>query len=83
MMESLETQNSLRNPVTDSRTSPQTDIYNLTGPSCDSQDTLLLDVELSDDLRSGDRVYIHTAGAYTTCYASTFNGFDLPQTYCV
>ena len=43
----------------------------------------MFDVELSDDLRPGDRVYIHTAGAYTTCYASTFNGFDLPRTYCI
>jgi ornithine decarboxylase len=83
MMESLETQNSLRYPVTDSRGSTRTDTYTLTGPTCDSQDTLLIGVELSADLRTGDRVYIHTAGAYTTCYASTFNGFDLPSTYCI
>jgi ornithine decarboxylase len=83
MMESLETQNSLRYPVTDSRASAQTEFYNLTGPTCDSQDTILLNVELSHDLRTGDRVYIHTAGAYTTCYASTFNGFELPATYCI
>jgi ornithine decarboxylase len=44
---------------------------------------MLLDVDLSDDLATGDRVYIHTAGAYTTCYASTFNGFDRPKTYCI
>jgi ornithine decarboxylase len=83
MMESLETQNSLRYPVTDSKASPLRATYTLTGPSCDSQDTLLIDVELSDDLATGDRVFIHTAGAYTTCYASTFNGFDLPQTYSI
>jgi ornithine decarboxylase len=81
MMESLETQNSLRYPVSDSRASANRTTYHLTGPTCDSQDTILFDVELSDDLRTGDRVYLHTAGAYTTCYASTFNGFELPKTY--
>jgi ornithine decarboxylase len=83
MMESLETRNSLRYSMTDSKSSPQTAVYHVTGPTCDSQDTLLLDVELSDGLGDGDRVYIHTAGAYTTCYASTFNGFNLPLTYCI
>jgi ornithine decarboxylase len=83
MMESLETGNQLRYPVTDSKSSPITKPYHLTGPTCDSQDTLLLDVDLSEDLATGDRIYIHTAGAYTTCYASTFNGFDLPQTHYI
>jgi ornithine decarboxylase len=83
MMESLETGNQLRYPVTDSKSSPYTKPYHLTGPTCDSQDTLLFDVDLSEDLTTGDRIYIHTAGAYTTCYASTFNGFDLPQTHYI
>jgi ornithine decarboxylase len=83
MMESLETNNALRYPMTDSKSSPDRCRYHVTGPTCDSQDTLLFDVELSHDLRPGDRIYIHTAGAYTTSYASTFNGFDLPRTYCI
>jgi ornithine decarboxylase len=83
MMEALETQNALRFPVTDSGCSSRRARYNLTGPSCDSQDTILFDVELSDDLGCGDRLYLHTAGAYTTCYASNFNGFDIPRTYCL
>ncbi|MBV9592243.1 MAG: type III PLP-dependent enzyme [Actinobacteria bacterium] len=83
MMESLETRNTLRFPMTDSKSSPGTRSWHVTGPTCDSQDTLLLDVDLSADLVPGDRVFIHTAGAYTTCYASTFNGFDRPQTYCL
>ena len=41
---------------------------------CDSEDTLFLDVRVPDDLRSGDRLSILTAGAY----ASRFNGFDVP-----
>jgi hypothetical protein len=31
----------------------------------------------------GDQVYIYTAGAYTTCYASAFNGFSVPATHCL
>jgi ornithine decarboxylase len=50
----------------------------LTGPSCDSQDTILFDVSLSRGLAPGDRVFIESAGAYTTVYASSFNGFDVP-----
>ena len=30
----------------------------------------------------GDRVHLHSAGAYTTSYASRFNGFAVPETYC-
>ena len=41
----------------------------LTGPTCDSQDTILFDVLLSADLAVDDRIFIGTAGAYTTSYA--------------
>ncbi|HTE58252.1 MAG TPA: type III PLP-dependent enzyme [Verrucomicrobiae bacterium] len=83
MMEALETQNTLIFPLSDSRNSPNKSLCHLTGPTCDSQDTILLDIELSDNLRIGDRVFIHTAGAYTTSYASTFNDFSLPDVYCI
>ena len=82
MMESLETQNQLRYPVTDSRGSARRIRCTLTGPTCDSQDTMLYDVPLSADLRVGDQVHIHVAGAYTTGYASRFNGFDIPPVHC-
>ena len=29
----------------------------------------------------GDTVFIHSSGAYTTRYASTFNGFSIPETF--
>jgi len=82
MMESLETGNRLRYPVTDSRGERERVPVHLTGPSCDSQDTLLYDVPLSAGIAAGDTVRIGTAGAYTTSYASTFNGFDIPATHC-
>lgn len=83
LMESLETGNTLRFPVADSRRGPSRDLFHLTGPTCDSQDTIMYDVPLSADLRTGDRVYIGGAGAYTTVYASTFNGFNIPDVRCV
>jgi ornithine decarboxylase len=83
LMESLETGNRLRFPVWDSRDSAHRDRFHLTGPTCDSQDTILFDVELSADLSVGDHVYLGSTGAYTTVYASTFNGFEVPSVRCV
>jgi len=54
----------------------------LAGPSCDSFDVISNEVELTEpDI--GDKVYIMSAGAYTTAYASNFNGFCIPKTYFV
>jgi len=83
LMESLETSNRLRFPVRDSRRSPRRALFHLTGPTCDSQDTILFDVELSADLATGDLVHIGSTGSYTTVYGSTFNGFDIPTVRCV
>jgi ornithine decarboxylase len=80
-MEALESGNRLRFPVGDSRGSDRLGRFHLTGPTCDSQDTIMFDVELSADLAVDDRVSLHTAGAYTTSYASDFNGFPVPLTY--
>ena len=80
-MEALESGNRLRFPVGDSRGSARLGRFHLTGPSCDSQDTILFDVPLSADLAVDDRVWLGTAGAYTTSYASAFNGFPVPLTY--
>lgn len=49
------------------------------GPSCDSMDVIAENIMLPP-LRPGDLVAIPSAGAYTTAYASQFNGFDLPET---
>ncbi|HSX34719.1 MAG TPA: type III PLP-dependent enzyme [Candidatus Saccharimonadales bacterium] len=83
MMEALETQNQLLFPLADSKSSKKKARYHLTGPSCDSQDTILFNAELSANLELGDKVFIYTAGAYTTSYASRFNGFNIPKVYCI
>jgi len=52
----------------------------IAGPTCDSMDVIAKQV-LLPELAVGDKVYIPSAGAYTTAYASRFNGFLLPRTY--
>src|SRR4051795_6326105 len=49
------------------------------GPTCDSVDIVGRDEPLPSDLQEGDFIYIRNAGAYTTAYASQFNGFPLPE----
>jgi ornithine decarboxylase len=51
----------------------------VTGPSCDSSDTMFYGAELPETLTAGDRLYIGSTGAYTLSYASTFNGFPPPS----
>lgn len=51
----------------------------VTGPSCDSSDTLFYGATLPATLAVGERVYIGTTGAYTSSYASSFNGFPPPR----
>lgn len=57
--------------------------YVVTGPTCDSADTMFHDVHLPADLAEGDRVFIASTGAYTLAYASSFNGFPPPSTVVV
>jgi ornithine decarboxylase len=52
--------------------------FTVTGPSCDSSDTMFYGVSLPDALDVGDILYIGSAGAYTLSYASAFNGFAPP-----
>ena len=52
--------------------------FTVTGPSCDSSDTMFTGVTLPATLDVGDIIYIGTAGAYTLSYASAFNGFEPP-----
>ncbi len=79
MMEVLESGGALRYPVSDSRGSAVRRSYNVTGPTCDGQDTFGTGMLLSADLREGDHLLIGSAGAYTSVYASHFNGFPPPQ----
>ncbi|GAA3920815.1 type III PLP-dependent enzyme [Amorphoplanes auranticolor] len=79
MMEVLESGGDLRYPIWDARGSAGRRSWHITGPTCDGQDTYARNVPLSADLREGDELFIGSAGAYTTVYASRFNGFAKPH----
>jgi len=49
------------------------------GPTCDSMDVLMRDQMLPENVQENDFIYIPNAGAYTSSYASNFNGFPLPE----
>ncbi|MCU1346678.1 MAG: ornithine decarboxylase [Acidimicrobiia bacterium] len=51
----------------------------VTGPSCDSSDTMFYGVSLPNGITDGDRLVIGCAGAYSLSYASSFNGFPPPN----
>lgn len=53
--------------------------WSIAGPTCDSVDVLMHDELLPEDIQEGDFIFIPNAGAYTTAYASNFNGFPLPD----
>ena len=81
MMETLQTANGWDYPLWTSV--PGHDevphmLFTVTGPSCDSSDTMFVNVSLPATIGVGDTVYIGSAGAYTLSYASAFNGFDPP-----
>jgi ornithine decarboxylase len=81
LIEALESGRELRFPVTIPGAGHRMLVpCALTGPSCDSQDTILDDVWLPLP-QAGDRILIGNAGAYTTCYSgrSTFNGYPAPS----
>jgi ornithine decarboxylase len=82
-MEVLETRYGLPYRISDSRGDRDKRLFHVTGPTCDSQDTIQYDVPLSAGLTEGDLVCIETAGAYTTAYSSRFNGFRIPSVYCL
>lgn len=52
--------------------------YALSGPTCDSSDTLTTDITLPAGIHEGDRLVFTQAGAYTIAYGSPFNGFPVP-----
>jgi ornithine decarboxylase len=53
--------------------------WTVAGPTCDSVDIVMREQLLPEDLQADDFAYIPNAGAYTTSYASNFNGFPLPE----
>ncbi len=74
----IEVSEGLRYEILTNRTGSNTP-WSIAGPTCDSVDVLMHDELLPEDVQEGDFIFIPNAGAYTTAYASNFNGFPLPD----
>jgi ornithine decarboxylase len=74
----IETTEGLRYKIRTDRSGPDVE-WTVAGPTCDSVDVVMRDEALPSDLQAGDFIYVKNAGAYTTAYASQFNGFPLPE----
>ncbi len=74
----IESSEGLKYRIRTDRSGPDV-AWTVGGPTCDSVDIVVRDEPLPSDLQEGDFVYIRNAGAYTTAYASQFNGFPLPE----
>ncbi|HUN68021.1 MAG TPA: type III PLP-dependent enzyme [Burkholderiales bacterium] len=74
----IETAEGLKYRIRTERSGPDIP-WHVGGPTCDSVDVVLRDEPLPSDLQEGDFIYIRNGGAYTTAYASEFNGFPLPE----
>ena len=74
----IETTEGLKYKIRSDRSGPDI-AWNVAGPTCDSVDVVMREEPLPSDLQEGDFIYLRNAGAYTTAYASQFNGFPLPE----
>ncbi len=77
----METVGGLKYELCTERTGPLR-TYTVAGPSCDSFDVMFQGLALPE-MQVGDRLYVMNAGAYTSCYASSFNGFPPPRVHVV
>ncbi len=77
----METVGGIKYPFSVSNAGPLSK-FALAGPSCDSFDVISDEVELPEP-ETGDKIYINSAGAYTTAYASHFCGFPGPKTVLI
>jgi ornithine decarboxylase len=68
-------------PLVDESPNEAYEHFVLTGPTCDSIDTIDTDVVLPAKIKVGDRLVIHDTGAYSLVLASSFNGFPIPPVY--
>lgn len=87
LFETLESQTSMRFEVSTSELKDndktKTTQYTITGPTCDSIDTMMRDVRLSSQLTVGDKLYFQDVGAYSIALANSFNGFAPPEAYFI
>ncbi|MET0425391.1 MAG: type III PLP-dependent enzyme [Actinoplanes sp.] len=77
LMEVVQTPGGWRYPMWTTAEGPLVP-FTVTGPTCDSSDTIGERVMLPATITVGDVLHLGTTGAYTLSYASAFNGFPPP-----
>jgi ornithine decarboxylase len=82
LMEALQVRGEFPYLVKTAKDGQSKEPYVLTGPTCDSDDTILNEVWLPE-MQVGDRLQIMNTGAYSFVYSSNFHGFTTPDIYCV
>jgi len=87
LFETLESQTSMRFVINTSKMKDydqtKTTKYTITGPTCDSIDTMMRDVRLPSQLTVGDKLYFKDVGAYSIALANSFNGFAPPEAHFI
>jgi len=68
--------------VNDTRNNSDSILCSLWGPSCDGLDCIVPEMYLPN-LKVGSWLYFTNMGAYTSCAAASFNGFELPTKICL
>jgi ornithine decarboxylase len=82
LFEALACQGSIRYPISAGVEHTSAHLkFVVTGPTCDSLDTIDHGVYLPADIAVGDQVTIENVGAYSLCFATSFNGFGPPKVY--
>ncbi len=82
LFEATQAGGGIRYPITVEHAHRPNRLYHLAGPTCDSFDLAFENLSLPE-LRLGDRIAVHYAGAYSTAISSTFNGFKGPTVYYI
>ncbi|MFN4200891.1 MAG: type III PLP-dependent enzyme, partial [Fervidobacterium gondwanense] len=75
-----ETIQNIRYRITvDGKEDEELETFVLAGPTCDSVDVMYYDAQLPKSTTIDDLVYFHATGAYTSEYATNFNGIPSPK----
>lgn len=69
--------------IVDGKEDNETISMTLSGPTCDSVDTIYDEIDLPINIDYGDIVYFINTGAYTNEYATHFNGIEPIKVYTI
>ena len=85
LFESMAYQGSTRYRITSMRSVGDAGeaMFALAGPTGDSADIVIKEALLPADIQVGEKLVVHSIGAYNTVAATRFNGFPKPDIYFI